>query len=51
MEITAWFVTTDAAEFTQLREAVLLDLLEVVEKAGASLAYPTRTLRLAPDPA
>jgi MscS family membrane protein len=50
VEITAWFVTTDGAEFVKLREDVLLDLLEIVEKAGASLAYPTRTVRLDPDP-
>jgi MscS family membrane protein len=46
VEITAWFVTTDGAEFAQLREEVLLDLLEIVEKAGSSLAYPTRTVRV-----
>jgi MscS family membrane protein len=46
LEITAWFVTTDSAEFIQLREDVLLGLLEIVEKAGSSLAYPTRTVRL-----
>jgi MscS family membrane protein len=48
VEITAWFVTTDSAEFVKLREDVLLDLLEIVEKAGASLAYPTRTVRVDP---
>jgi MscS family membrane protein len=53
VEITAWFVTTSAAEFTELREEVLLALLDIVEQAGASLSYPTRTVRLAPgtDPA
>jgi MscS family membrane protein len=50
VEITAWFVTTDSAEFVSLREEVLLGLLEIVEKAGTSLAFPTRTVRLDIDP-
>jgi MscS family membrane protein len=48
VEITAWFITTDGAEFNRLREEVLLGLLEIVEAAGATLAYPTRTLHLEP---
>jgi MscS family membrane protein len=45
VEISAWFVTSDYAEFLRLREDVLLRLLEIVEAAGATLAYPTRTVR------
>ena len=48
VEITAWFTTTDTAEYAELREGVLLALLDLVEQAGASLAYPTRTMRLDP---
>ena len=48
VDIAAWFTTTDWAEFLVLREEVLLGLLEIVEKAGSSLAYPTRTLRVHP---
>jgi len=48
VEITAWFVTTSGAEFSQLREDALLRLLEIVEEAGTTLAYPTRTVRLDP---
>ena len=48
VEISAWFVTTDYAEFIHLREDVLLRLLEIVEAAGATLAYPTRTVRAEP---
>ncbi len=48
VEISAWFVTTDYAEFIRLREDVLLRLLEIVEAAGATLAYPTRTVRAEP---
>jgi MscS family membrane protein len=38
VEISAWFVTTDSAEFARLREDVLLRLLEIVEASGAALA-------------
>ena len=48
VDISAWFTTTDWAEFLVLREEVLLGLLEIVERAGSSLAYPTRTVRLDP---
>ncbi|MFS8071370.1 MAG: mechanosensitive ion channel family protein, partial [Byssovorax sp.] len=48
VEISAWFVTTDYAEFIRLREDALLRLLEIVEAAGATLAYPTRTVRAEP---
>jgi MscS family membrane protein len=48
VEITAWFVTTSWPEFLQLREDVLLRLLEIVEEAGSTIAYPTHTVRVEP---
>jgi MscS family membrane protein len=48
VEILAWFQTTSWDEFLPMREEALLALLEVVETAGAHLAYPTRTLRMDP---
>lgn len=49
IEILAWFATTSWDEFLVLREGALLGLLDVVEAAGARLAFPTRTLELASD--
>jgi MscS family membrane protein len=46
VEVNAWFTLTDWAEFTRLRQELLLQFMEVVEKAGTSFAFPTRTLHL-----
>jgi MscS family membrane protein len=46
IEINAWFSTASHDEFLLLREEVLLRLLEIIERAGTELAYPTRTLHV-----
>ena len=46
VEVMAWFQTTDWNEFTLIRQAMLLRFLEIVERAGTSLAFPTRTVHL-----
>jgi MscS family membrane protein len=46
VEVVAWFETTSWDEFLVLREEAILALLDVVEKAGTRLAYPTRTLHV-----
>jgi MscS family membrane protein len=46
IEILAWFRTSSWDEFLPMREETLLGLLDVVEKSGAKLAYPTRTIRM-----
>jgi MscS family membrane protein len=51
IEIMAWFLTTDWGEFQQIREHVLMQLMEVVEAAGTSFAFPTRTVHLVPGTA
>ncbi len=50
IEIGAWFGTADFNEYRGIREAVLLGFLEVVEKAGAHVAYPTRTVHVVNAP-
>lgn len=47
IEVMAWFTTTDWNEFLEIREAVLLAFMEVVEREGCSFAFPTRTVHLA----
>ena len=42
IEISAWFDTTDWPEFQQIRQDVLLRLVEIVERTGADFAYPPR---------
>lgn len=50
VEVSAWFATTDAAEFQGIKQEVLLRIMEVVERHGSSFAFPTRTLHLASVP-
>jgi len=47
VQVMAWFMTTDWNEFLAIRQEVLLGFLEVVERAGTSLAFPTQTIHLA----
>jgi MscS family membrane protein len=44
IEVVAWLTTTDGNEFTATRQDILLAFMEVVEKAGTAMAYPTRTV-------
>jgi MscS family membrane protein len=46
IEINAWFKTVDWNEFLTIRQDLLLDFMQIVEDAGASFAFPTRTLHL-----
>jgi MscS family membrane protein len=46
VEVMAWFQTTDWGEFQLIRQEVLLRFMEVVERAGTSIAFPTRTVHL-----
>jgi MscS family membrane protein len=48
VEVMAWFQTSDWNEFMEIRQEILLAFMEVIERAGSSLAYPTRTLHVAP---
>jgi MscS family membrane protein len=51
VEVMAWFQTSDWAEFQLIRQEVLLRFMEVVEGAGTSIAFPTRTVHFAGDAA
>ena len=46
LDVWAWFQTTDFAEFRDIRQEVLLGIMEVVETNGCSFAFPTRTVHL-----
>ncbi len=46
IEVMAWFQTSDWGEFQLMRQDVLLSFMDVVEKAGTSFAFPTRTVHL-----
>jgi len=46
IEIMAWFDVPTWGDFQACREEVLLGFMGVVEEAGASFAFPTRTVHL-----
>lgn len=48
IEIMAWFRTSDWSEFQRIRQDVLLQFMDVVERAGTSFAFPTSTIHIAP---
>jgi MscS family membrane protein len=50
IEIMAWFETPDWGEFQLIRQEILLQFMDVVERAGTAIAFPTRTIHLAPAP-
>jgi MscS family membrane protein len=48
IEVMAWFQTTDAVEFQRIRQELLLDFMAAIERHGSAIAFPTRTVHLAP---
>lgn len=46
IEVACWFQTTDWLEFLAIRQEVLLGFMGIVESAGSSMAFPTRTVHL-----
>jgi MscS family membrane protein len=46
VEVQAWFLTTDYAEFQGIRQELLLAFLELVEREGTSFALPTRAVHV-----
>jgi len=51
LELVCYILTQDFNEFAAVREDVLLQIMNSVEDSGTTLAKPTQTLYLAPDPA
>jgi len=47
LEIFSYILTRDFAEFTAIREDVLLRMLEIVEKSGSGLGFPASTVYMA----
>lgn len=50
IEIAAWFLTTDPTEFQLIRQNVLLDFMDAVERHGSAIAFPTQTVHIAAAP-
>ena len=49
LEVFSYVLTKDFAEFTAIREDLLLRIMEIVQEAGTGFAFPSRTLYLGKD--
>jgi MscS family membrane protein len=50
LEVFSYVLTRDFAEFTAIREDILLRLMDIVAEAGTGFAFPSQTLYLGRDP-
>jgi MscS family membrane protein len=50
VELLCWFETQDFGEFRALRQQALFGIMRIVEEAGASFAFPPRTLQVVGAP-
>ena len=44
INVMAWFLTADYAEFLEIRHAMLLQFMRIIEQNGSSFAFPSRTI-------
>ena len=49
IEVFAYVMTRDWAEFLDIREEILLRVMDVIEQAGTEMAFPSQTLYLGRD--
>jgi MscS family membrane protein len=49
LEVFSYVLTRDLAEFTAIREDILLRLMEIVADAGTGFAFPSQTVYLGQD--
>jgi len=49
LEITALYETTDYDKFMEIRQGLLMAIVEVIERSGSALAHPMRSVEIAPD--
>jgi MscS family membrane protein len=46
IEVQAWFLTTEWNEFRAIRQEMLLQFMEVVERSGTRFALPAQTVHV-----
>jgi len=51
IQVLAQVLTTDGNEFNNIRQDLLLKIMDVVQRSGTSFAFPTQTVQLEPLPA
>ena len=50
LEMQAYVLTREYDDYTAVRENLLLRVMDIVERCGTSLAYPSQTVYLAREP-
>jgi MscS family membrane protein len=50
LEISSYVLTLDSNEFIAVREDLLLRIMDIVEKSGTSIAFPSQTTYFSRDP-
>ena len=48
IELFCWIDTTSIDEYRTIREELMFGIMEIVERNGASFAFPTQTIHMAP---
>lgn len=48
IELFCWIETTDIDEFRHIRQDLMFQIMDVVERNGAGFAFPTQTLHMVP---
>ena len=49
LELFCWINTSVPDEYREIREELMLGVMEIVERNGASFAFPTQTIHMAPN--
>jgi MscS family membrane protein len=49
IEVFAYILTTDYAEFLEIQENILVRIMEIIEAVGSDFAFPSQTLYLSRD--
>ena len=49
IEVVAYFFALDWSRFLEIQEALLLRIMEIIDQAGTSIAFPSQTLYVSDD--
>jgi MscS family membrane protein len=44
VDVMCWFMTADYAEFTMIKQNLMLEIMAIIARNGSSFAYPTQTV-------
>jgi MscS family membrane protein len=44
VDVMCWFMTADYAEFTMIKQNLMLEIMAIIQRNGSSFAYPTQTV-------